>query len=176
MKLRVDSPPNCIRTQSGAFVDLVNPQPETIIIEDIAWGLSGVMRWSSQSKTNIPVAVHCLRMLELNHDPNLGLEMLMHDASEFILCDIPSPLKNLLPGYKIIERRLMQVIADKFHLVYPFDESVKTLDLLLQDEEWDNFRYYVSMPSRQVLYETFMNKFNELSKKREKLLKSYFAL
>ena len=99
----------------------------------------------------------------------------MHDSAEFILCDIPSPLKNLLPGYKIIERRLMQVIADKFHLVYPFNENVKTLDLLLQDEEWDSFRYYVSMPSRTVLYETFMDKFNELMKKRIKLLNSYFA-
>jgi hypothetical protein len=59
----------------------------------------------------------------------------MHDAAEAYICDIPRPLKLLLPGYKVLEARVEAVIADRFGLASLSDPRVKVLDdRILQDE------------------------------------------
>lgn len=127
-----------IRVHSGKYINLLDPHPDTILIEDIAWGLSRQNRFGGHTDTDIPynVAQHscfvsqaCLGQTELGG--------LLHDASEAYLVDLPSPLKGLLPEYKAIEDRLMRVIAKKFGFEYPLSEEVKRADVTMLNWEWE---------------------------------------
>lgn len=130
--------PNCIRTVSGQYVNLLDPDPDTILIEDIAHGLAHQCRFAGQIRKFFSVAQHSVYVSigVSEYHPEQALAALLHDASEFILMDVPSPLKQLLPEYKVIENRLMGVIARKFGFEYPLDESVKTIDRFFLENEW----------------------------------------
>ena len=52
----------------------------------------------------------------------------MHDASEAFICDIPRPLKQLLPNYVAFEQRLEAVIAKQFGTQFPFPPEIKEID------------------------------------------------
>jgi hypothetical protein len=46
----------------------------------------------------------------------IALAALLHDASEYLLCDMPTPVKYhpLMEGYRILERRLQGAVGDKY--------------------------------------------------------------
>jgi 5'-deoxynucleotidase YfbR-like HD superfamily hydrolase len=56
------------------------------------------------------------------------LEALLHDASEAFMCDVPSPLKSLIPEYRVIEDRVSSAIAEQFGAIYPWPKEVKQAD------------------------------------------------
>lgn len=92
--------------------------------------LSKVTRWNGQFTGNT-VAGHSLLVHDmvdkLTHgDPLTRLVALLHDASEAYLCDIPSPIKAMLPDYRILETRVMDLVGRFYRLPGPDDaESVK---------------------------------------------------
>lgn len=103
-------------TKSGKKIDLLNPDPKQITIEDIATGLSNVARFNGQVKDWYSVAEHSIHVAELL--PN-GMKILglLHDASEAYICDVPSPLKWLLgDAYRDVERRLQGAIGEALGL------------------------------------------------------------
>jgi hypothetical protein len=53
----------------------------------------------------------------------------LHDAAEAYLGDVSTPLKQLIPEYKVIEHRVERVICQAFDLPYPLDPSIKQADL-----------------------------------------------
>lgn len=59
------------------------------------------------------------------------MQGLLHDASEAYICDLPRPIKSYITNYKELEEQLMQCIAEKFNLSYPFDKEVKRIDTVL---------------------------------------------
>ena len=63
----------------------------------------------------------------------------MHDAAEAFIGDVTRPLKSLLPEYKAIERRIEEVIADRFALSDLCDHGlIKQADLrMLAAEQAD---------------------------------------
>ena len=61
---------------------------------------------------------------------HLAIQGLMHDAAEAFLGDVASPLKQLLPEYKVIEKRVEDDIADRFGLPRGMDPEVKRADLI----------------------------------------------
>ena len=67
------------------------------------------------------------------------LWLLMHDASEAYLGDIPGPLKRLLGGYAVLEEMCMSAIAEKFGLEQGFwkHPKVKDMDREALEREWD---------------------------------------
>lgn len=129
--------PNCIRTVSGIYINVFEPTPEMICIEDIAHALSYQCRFGGHLPKFYSVAQHSLNCSYLIDEPHLKLEALLHDASEAYLLDIPSLIKKNLTNYKEIEDRLMMVIFEKFGLTYPIHERVKEVDAIMLQLEWD---------------------------------------
>lgn len=123
-----------IRTSSGIYVKVFDPNPDTLQIEDIAFSLSNQCRWSGHIKF-FSVGQHSI-LTSLLVGEKYKLSALMHDASEAYLVDVPSPIKADLTNYKIIEDRLMRVLAEKFKFIYPLPSCVKMADTALLKAEW----------------------------------------
>jgi len=113
------------RMLSGRRLDLLNPSPLDIEIEDIAHGLARVARWNGQTKGEhaFSVAQHCVLVLDLavHLDPTLDrrarLAALPHDAPEYVVGDMISPFKAALGlDYKAFENRLLAAIHIRFGL------------------------------------------------------------
>lgn len=110
---------------SGRRLDLLDPSPIDIEIEDIAHGLSRVARWNGQTTGPLPfsVAQHSLLVEEFcaalrpDWPVRWRLAALLHDGPEFVIGDMISPFKSALGDqYKAIENRLQRAIHLRFGL------------------------------------------------------------
>ena len=81
-----------IETYSGQFVDLLDPDPATIRLEDIAVHLANTVRFAGGVTKFYSVAEHAVRVSKLV-PKDLALAALHHDSHEFVLGDLPAPLK-----------------------------------------------------------------------------------
>lgn len=155
--------PTCIRTWSGRYVDPLDPDPGTILVEDIAHALSHQCRFGGHLPMFYSVAEHSLLVSEFVA-PEHKLAALMHDASEAYLLDIPSPVKHRLPGYKEAEDQLMRVIAAKFNFPWPLPAEVKAADTRALQVEWDDIMLRGQRPvfSANRPKQDFLNMFNKL--------------
>jgi uncharacterized protein len=113
------------RMLSGRRLDLLDPSPFDIEIEDIAHGLARVARWNGQTRGPFifSVAQHSLLVeliaseQEAMLDPSWRLALLLHDAPEYVIGDLISPFKAAIgQDYKIIEARLLAAIHQRFGL------------------------------------------------------------
>jgi hypothetical protein len=127
--------PDCIRTFTGKYVNVFDPDPDTICIEDIAHALSQQIRFGGHLPQPYTVAQHSLFCSYLAEDEH-KLAALMHDASEAYLLDVPRPVKLKLCNYKEIEDKLMEVIAAKYGFAFPFDPNIKVVDEQMLRSEW----------------------------------------
>lgn len=129
--------PDSIRMHSGMYVNVFDPNPDTINIEDIAIGLSRACRFVGQTKDVYTVAEHCIWVANIVPREQ-KLAGLLHDASEAYLSDIAKPIKEKLPDYNIIENRLMHCIAKKFGFQWPMTKEVKEADRMALEYEWEH--------------------------------------
>lgn len=122
------------RMLSGRRLDLLDPSPLDIEIEDIARGLSFQARWNGQTIGDFPysVAEHSLLVEEIFHQlyPKAAMKWrlaaLLHDAPEFVIGDMISPVKSAVgPGYKELDDRLMAAIHLRFGLPAVLPVAVK---------------------------------------------------
>jgi uncharacterized protein len=113
------------RMLSGRRLDLLDPSPLDIEIEDIAHGLARVARWNGQTKGDhaFSVAQHCVVVSQLfaHANPRASihdvLAALLHDAPEYVVGDMISPFKAALGvDYKAFESRLLSAIHVRFGL------------------------------------------------------------
>jgi uncharacterized protein len=113
------------RMLSGRRLDLLDPTPVDIEIEDIAHGLAFVARWNGQTVGDWPysVAEHSLLVEDLFARMNPGVETrwrlaaLLHDAPEYVIGDMISPVKAAVgPGYGALDERLTAAIHIRFGL------------------------------------------------------------
>jgi hypothetical protein len=124
-----------VPTFTGRFVDLVDPQPETIDPLDIAVALAREPRWRGHTVTNWTVAQHSLIVAALVGEP-FAYTALMHDAAEAYLGDFTRPMKVLLGDrFRAIEQRMEEAIALRFHIDYPFPAEVVDIDNRMQATE-----------------------------------------
>lgn len=121
---------------SGRRLDLLDPSPVDVEIEDIAHGLARVARWNGQTKGPLPfsVAQHSLIVEEFCGQLKPGwpvkwrLAALLHDAPEFVIGDLISPFKAALGGdYRAIESRLMRAIHLRFSLPADLPDPIEKL-------------------------------------------------
>ncbi len=126
------------RMLSGRRLDLLDPSPLDVELEDIAHGLARVARWNGQtSGANIySVAQHCLLVEALARarvpriDRSRRLAVLLHDAPEYVIGDMISPFKAVIgDAYKAIEKRLLTAIHLRFGLPA---KSAPELDALIK--------------------------------------------
>jgi uncharacterized protein len=117
-----------ILTNRGTYFDYIRPDLSDIHPEDIARGLANTCRFAGQPTSFYSVAQHCV-LVSYMVPPEDAFAGLMHDAAEAYVGDIPSPLKQFLPDYKVIEKRVEQAIADRFGLTLPWPDSVKHADI-----------------------------------------------
>jgi hypothetical protein len=113
------------RMLSGRRLDLLDPSPLDVEIEDIAHGLARVARWNGQTigPHAFSVAQHALTVLAVcakiapGLSPSEQLEVLLHDAPEYVIGDMISPFKAVIgPDYKAVEARLLAAIHQRFGL------------------------------------------------------------
>jgi 5'-deoxynucleotidase YfbR-like HD superfamily hydrolase len=113
------------RMLSGRRLDLLNPSPLDVEIEDIAHGLARVARWNGQTKGDhaFSVAQHCVLVegIAAHFEPSLErrwrLASLLHDSPEYVIGDMISPFKAAVGlDYKAFERRLLAAIHLRFGL------------------------------------------------------------
>ena len=124
------------RMLSGRRLDLLDPSPMDIEIEDIAHGLARVARWNGQTlgQHAFSVAQHSVVVEEIvaHIQPDLAprwrLATLLHDASEYVIGDMISPFKAALGvNYKDFEERLENAIHTRFGLPAKTPAAIKTL-------------------------------------------------
>lgn len=128
--------PDCIRTYTGRFVNVFQPTPKMICIEDIAHSLSQQCRFGGHLAQFYSVAQHSINCASLVSSAH-AKAALLHDASEAYLMDIPSPIKARMPEYKKIEHELMLVIAQALGFTYPLSDEVKRIDKDMLELEWE---------------------------------------
>lgn len=124
------------RMLSGRRLDLLDPSPMDIEIEDIAHGLARVARWNGQTTGDhaFSVAQHSVVVEEIvahiqpDIDPRWRLAALLHDASEYVIGDMISPFKTALGyDYKLFETRLENAIHTRFGLPAKTPLAIKRL-------------------------------------------------
>ena len=122
------------RMLSGRRLDLLDPTPVDIEIEDIAHGLAFVARWNGQTLGDWPysVAEHSLLVEEIFTRLNPGtaprwqMAALLHDAPEYVIGDMISPVKSAVgPGYGELDLRLTAAVHLRFGLPAQLPQAIK---------------------------------------------------
>jgi 5'-deoxynucleotidase YfbR-like HD superfamily hydrolase len=123
------------RMLSGRRLDLLDPSPLDIEIEDIAHGLARVARWNGQTHGAhiFSVAQHTLlvgavlRQQTPRVDHSIRLAAMLHDAPEYVIGDMISPFKAVIGGsYKVVEKRLLSAIHIRFGLPAVLPAEIET--------------------------------------------------
>jgi 5'-deoxynucleotidase YfbR-like HD superfamily hydrolase len=124
------------RMLSGRRLDLLDPSPLDVELDDIAHGLARVARWNGQTSGDhiFSVAQHVLlveavaRAKQPRLDPRSRLAVLLHDAPEYVVGDMISPFKAVIgDSYKAVERRLLAAIHLRFGLPAKLPEELTAL-------------------------------------------------
>ncbi|MBY5933431.1 HD family hydrolase [Tateyamaria omphalii] len=122
------------RMLSGRRLDLLDPTPMDIEIEDIAHGLAFVARWNGQTAGDYAysVAEHSLLVETLfgriapTAPPKWRLAALLHDAPEYVIGDMISPVKAAVgPDYKVLDERLEAAVHIRFGLPAKVPQTIK---------------------------------------------------
>jgi uncharacterized protein len=134
---KAESPPRAWqRMLSGRRLNLLDPSPLDVEIQDIAHGLARVARWNGQTHGAhvFSVAQHCLLVERIGAelDASIGrrerLFLLLHDAPEYVIGDMISPFKAVIgDAYKSVENRILAAILLRFSL--PAEASAATARL-----------------------------------------------
>lgn len=122
------------RMLSGRRLDLLDPTPVDIEIEDIAHGLAFVARWNGQTRGDWPysVAEHSLLVVEIftrmspDQPARWRLAALLHDAPEYVIGDMISPVKSAVgPAYGEMDARLSAAVHLRFGLPAVLPAAIK---------------------------------------------------
>jgi 5'-deoxynucleotidase YfbR-like HD superfamily hydrolase len=119
---------------SGRRLDLLDPTPVDIEVADIAHGLAFVARWNGQTVGDWPysVAEHSLLVEQIygrlvpSAPAKWRLAALLHDAPEYVIGDMISPVKAAVgPGYGALDERLAAAVHIRFGLPASIPVEVK---------------------------------------------------
>ena len=136
------------RMLSGRRLDLLDPSPLDIEIEDIAHGLARVARWNGQTSGDwaYSVAQHSVEVEALfaRQQPDATREeklaALLHDSSEYVLGDLITPFKSAISHiYKPLEHRLQESVHLRFGLAAQLparlEAAIKQADRMAAHQE-----------------------------------------
>lgn len=130
-----------VQTYTGKRFYPLDPRVEDVDIQDIAHALSLKCRYTGHCREFYSIAQHSVLVAEIVDKfgrRQQTLTALMHDAAEAYIADVARPVKASILQLKEIEERLEVVIAEKFGLIFPFPDAVKTADnIMLATERRD---------------------------------------
>ena len=124
----VNPTPGWIGLLSGERLNLLEPDPNLIHIDQIAHALSQLCRFGGKCYGFYSVAEHCVHVSHCFEDPELAMAGLLHDATEAYIGDMVRPLKVLLPAFEELENMLHEVIFNLFGLDIALMEEIKWAD------------------------------------------------
>lgn len=126
-----------IQTSSGHWIDPLAPEPDALLLKDVAHALAQLARFGGHGRLSPEgftwtVALHSLevaRRLERDGHPREVVRCgLMHDATEAYLVDVPRPVKARLPEYRAVEDALWRALAARFSLPADIPPEVHAAD------------------------------------------------
>lgn len=107
----------------GRVYDFVNPNPEIITLEDVAYALAYTVRWRGQARhvgrrVFYGVGQHVVfgaeEMLAAGHSDAEALDFLFHEPDEVVLPDMPGPVKPLLLGFRELAKAQGAALLNRF--------------------------------------------------------------
>jgi 5'-deoxynucleotidase YfbR-like HD superfamily hydrolase len=142
---------NWFQTHTGKLIDVRNPTPDMVDLEDIAHALSMICRFAGHVREFYSVAEHSVLVAMIGDrsdlSPEFNLALLLHDAAEAYIGDIISPVKHLCgPTSHELENRWLKVIEEKFNLgdrLSNMDQSIHKADRLALSIEVSKLFYPV---------------------------------
>ena len=115
-----------VPTRSGRTIRLDQVRPDELDIMDIAWSLAHQNRFSGHGG-QWSVATHSVFVSRLVSEEN-AKAALMHDATEFGVGDLATPIKRLCPAFEDLEHNLWLVVAERFGLPKLIPDEVHAAD------------------------------------------------
>ncbi len=149
---------NSIKWTNTRAVDLDNITPADIDIEDMAHALSQINRFNGQTDYPISVAQHSVNV-SLCVKPENALLGLLHDSAEYLIGDIISPVKRLVPEVKVREAEILQIILDKYvEKGATLNDDIAKVDLYMcWDEMFRGFRNFKIADLKDLIGEDFID-------------------
>lgn len=128
-----------VNTHSGTVVNVLDPDPATILLDDIVWALSHIPRYLGHTDEPYSVGQHCVliagRILHDTGDVELAMAGLLHDSSEAYLGDIIRPFKHLMVEYAALELKMEEAICQVFNIDIKRMPEVKPWDIRICADE-----------------------------------------
>lgn len=108
---------NFVSTYTGRLMYPLDPRPEMVTIIDIAHHLSMQCRYNGASMFMYSTGQHCCLLFDYVRQVRKGtpldcLQILMHDAAEYALVDVPRPIKQHMPEYRKWDYKLTMCIRE----------------------------------------------------------------
>lgn len=173
-----------LQTHSGRQFWPLDPRPEDVWPGDLAHSLSLQCRFAGHCREFYSVAQHSILAVDvavtLGADARMQLAVLLHDAAEAYVADVPRPLKRFLAGYRAVEVAVQDAVFSRFGLALGAGEHrfIKHCDeVMLATEKRDLMRQdgpaWLALPapmvdtidpwSPQVAEASFMQRLGALS-------------
>jgi hypothetical protein len=136
-----------IETFTGKRFYPFAPRVEDVDIIDIAHALSNICRFGGHSRPFYSVAEHCviLSTCEEAKGSGLQMELLLHDASEAYIGDVPAPIRKGIKEFEDVDNSISGVIARKFclmvdmPLVCELDQRILTTEAIMLKVRWQDW-------------------------------------
>lgn len=125
-----------ITTYSGGKFWPLDPQPEDVLLEDVAHALSLLCRFTGHVARFYSVAEHSVLVSRLV-PRRLALAGLLHDAAEAYVADVSSPVKHSeeFAAYRTIEQRIQAAVYRRFGVPEEMNPEVHRVDGMLCSTE-----------------------------------------
>lgn len=145
-------PDGHMNTRTGKRLNIANPDPETICMEDIAYGIGYKPHYSGQTPHFFSVAQHSIivarTVFRKTGDPTMGLVALMHDSEEAYIGDMITQIKLMFPEFKTLAKTVQKAIFSKFDLPFDLLPEIKWADVEVLHLEFAFF-YVMSVSERK---------------------------